>query len=326
MRRPPSVPFALLAGLALAGGAAAQDAKPRSPVADAAQAIGDDAKDGPSITWPPRVDADVDLDEEEEPEGWSFDGLPHGDLYPRYIADPRRPRIHIGFGSVLDGGIDETGAGRISTMAGGRFNFVRLHPDGNPDRGFQFDAEVGIAPTFDASNSLDNIGWDGFFGFGLSWKPLDTVAFRLSANHDSAHLGDEYVESTGRERIGYTREEFALGVSWMPYERLRLYGEVGLAYSYDSEFMKRGRIQTGIEYETEPIFLNASLYAAVDAVFWEENGWEPSVTVQTGLKWRSETLDRDLRLGLQYYDGRSLMGEFFLERERSITLGLWFDL
>lgn len=318
-----SVPIALAALLALAGAAAADDEKPGSRAADAARAIGDDAKDGPSITWPPRAVAD---DDDGDGPGWSFDAIPHGDLYPRYIADPRRPRIHVGFGSVLDGGIDETGAGRISIMAGGRFNFVRLHPDGNPDRGFQFDAEVGLAPTFDASNSLDNIGWDGFFGFGLSWKPLDTVAFRLAANHDSAHLGDEYVENTGRKRIGYTREEFALGISWMPVQRLRLYGEVGLAYSFDPEFMKRGRVQAGIEYETEPIFMNASLYAAVDAVFWEENGWEPSVTVQSGLKWRSETLDRDFRLGLQYYDGRSLMGEFFLERERSVTLGLWFDL
>lgn len=321
MDSPSPAALALFALLSLAGSAVADDERPGSRVADAAQAIGDDAKDGPSITWPPRTYVDDD-----DAEGWSFDAIPRGDLYPRYVADPRRPRFHVGLGNVLDTGIDETGAGRITIMAGGRFNFVRLHPNGRPDRGFQFDAEVGIAPHFDASNSLDNIGWDGFFGFGLSWKPFDTVAFRLAANHDSAHLGDEYVDANGRERIGYTREEFALGVSWTPVERLRLYGEVGLAYSLGMSEMKRGRVQVGVEWETEPIFLDASLYAAIDAAFWEENGWEPSVTVQTGLKWRSESLERDFRLGLQYYDGRSLMGEYFLERERQVTFGLWFDL
>jgi len=319
----------LVALLALASTSAADDSTPGSRVADAAEAIGDDAKDGPSLTWPPRLAADADDDDDDDGDGmgWSFDAIPRTDLYPRYVADPRRPRFHIGVGPVLDTGIDETGGSRITIMAGGRFNFVRLHPDGDPEHGFQFDAEVGLAPHFDASNSLDNIGWDGFFGFGLAWKPLDTIALRLAANHDSAHLGDEYVESTGRERIGYTREEFALGISWMPVERLRLYGEVGLAYSMGApDVMKRGRLQTGIEYETDPIFLGGSFYAALDAVFWEENGWEPSVTIQTGLKWRIDALDRYYRIGLQYYDGRSLMGEFFLERERSITLGLWFDL
>ena len=52
---------------------------------------------------------------------------------------------------------------------------------------------------------------------------------RFGTFHDSAHLGDEYVEETGRERINYTREELISGIVWLPRRNTKLYTELGWA-------------------------------------------------------------------------------------------------
>ncbi len=284
------------------------------------------------LTWPPAYAIGG---------GWSVQPLPGGsDLYPRYVADPRRPRFSMTLWNVLDSDMEEAGDSRVSVMLGGRYGFVRFHPDGEPDRGFQIDFEAAFHGQFDAGSSLDSVGWDGYYGLGLSWRPTESLAFRLAMNHDSSHLGDEYQENDEedaaeapeprerRKRINYTREELALGVSWSPIERLRLYGEVGWAYHRgNNRLLDRGRLQAGIEYETRPfLWGDGALYLALDAVLWQENDWEPSITAQTGVKWHIDALDRDYRLGLQVYDGRSQIGEFFQERERYVAFGFWFDL
>lgn len=316
-------PLLLLAASLLAPGLAFADGP--SDAARRIGAAGDEALDRASATVAP---ADEAADAAPEAGGWSFDAMPSTDLYRRYVADPRRPRFAFNHLSVLDSETPESGSRRVATMVGGRYGFLRLHPDDDPDLGFQFDIEAAILAHFDMTSKLDNLGWDGFYGFALSWKPVHGLALRLALNHDSSHIGDEYIEETGRERINYTREELALGVSVEPFDFLRLYAEAALAYHMGNkdDLQERGRVQVGFELETpEPVLWGGHLFAAVDAVFWEENGWEPSVTVMSGLVWHLDTIGRETRVGLQYYDGRSLFGELFRDRERWIALGFWFD-
>ena len=59
--------------------------------------------------------------------------------------------------------------------------------------------------------------------------------------HDSAHVGDEHSERTGRQRIGYTREELVAGVSWRPARKWRIYAEGGFGYGLD-DFQDPGRL------------------------------------------------------------------------------------
>jgi hypothetical protein len=160
-------------------------------------------------------------------------------------------------------------------------------------------------------------------------KPTQGLAFRLAMKHDSSHLGDQYIESTGRKRIHYTRDEFALGVSYQIFEGLRVYGEAGYAYNMGNSQLERPwRLQGGIEYETEPLFWNGlgRLYAALDMVIWPENHYQPTLTFQAGVHVHVESIGRDLRFGVQLYDGRSVIGEFFQYREVNCAFGVWLDL
>ncbi len=253
---------------------------------------------------------------------------PTQDLFPRYVADPRRPRfavVRIGF---PDTEIDGAGDRRFALTVGGRYGLFRFHPEGAPDRGVQIDVEGAIAAQFDLTSSQDNIGWDGFYGIQVAWAPARGPVLRLGLFHDSAHIGDEFIEETGRERIDYTRQEVLLGVSHALGTHWRIYGEVGWGFDLRNQALQEPwRGQYGLEYES-PIVMGETWnwYAALDVNHYEENDWNGAFTIQTGLHLSAEEVGRSYRFGVEYYDGRSRMGEFSFEDERQIGVGFWLDL
>jgi len=259
--------------------------------------------------------------------GWVFQLVPPANFYPQYIADPIRAQSALTFLAVVDSEIPETGGGRFGLRLGGRFPLFRFHPAGRPNVGWQLDFEGGFFGHFDMEYSLDNIGWDGVFGLVASWLPHPDLGIRFGTLHDSAHIGDEYTERTGRPRYGYTREELLLGVSWCFSPRWRVYGEGGYAYSEIEHPEKPWRIQGGLEYLGRRRLNGGrmSWYAALDLRGYEENDWRPRATVQLGfiLPWNRGTAR--YRLALEIANGRSVLGDFFLDEESYVGIGWYFD-
>lgn len=260
---------------------------------------------------------------------WRMQLSPSGDLYPRYIADPRRPGFTIAAASFSDSDIPDAGDSRFILRLGGRYGFMRFYPEGRPDHGFQIDAEGGFFGHFDRDNSTDNIGWDGLYGLQLAWAGGGGLAVRFGLFHDSSHVGDEYAERTGRERIEYTRQEYRGGLSWRFAPGWRVYGEVGWGWDLrNEELMEAWRAQYGLEYES-PFSLwsgRAGWYVATDIATYDEDDGDINFTLQGGLMYRLDELGRVYRIGLELYDGRSHIGEFFQHKERYVAFGFWFDL
>lgn len=250
-------------------------------------------------------------------------------LYPRYLADPRRPTLSFASLETSDSQVAGAGNSRYGVRIGQRVGVARFYRGDDPTRGFQLDAEVGFNGQFDVDNSTDNLGWDGFYGLHLSWLGIEDVALRVGLFHDSSHLGDEYIESTGRTRIDYTREELLFGASWAFADRWNAYGEYGHGFGLRNEaLMEAGRAQCGLEYQSPPVFWNERMgwYSAVDLSFYEEDRWSTNVTAQAGVSFGSGGTGSLLRLGLEYYDGRSQIGELFQSQESYLAWGLWLDL
>jgi hypothetical protein len=135
------------------------------------------------------------------------------------------------------------------------------------------------------------------------------------------------MERTGRRRIHYTREELLAGVSMTFRDRLTVYAEGAHGYELRNEDLQEpGRAQAGLQYESMPVWWKGRLrwYAAVDGTATEERNWMVSLTVQAGIVLRAD--ERSWRLGLEHYDGRSWIGEFFQHDERYTSIGLWLDL
>jgi len=252
--------------------------------------------------------------------------FPEAGFYPLYIADPLRPQSAMVLVWVPSSEIQDTGAARFALRLGGQFPIVAFHPEGDSKCGWQLDFEGGFSSHFDIGNSLDNVGWDGLFGLLLDYKPRPALAFRFGTLHDSAHLGDEYIEHTGRQRVGYTREEVVLGVSVRSSQRWRYYFEAGYQYG-GKEFQEPLRAQAGVEYQGEQPWPGArgGWYAALDLRAYQENDWHPRATAQLGINVPTGRGHSLYRFALEGGTGRTVLGEFFTASETYFGVGWYFD-
>lgn len=261
--------------------------------------------------------------------GWGLTYNPRSDLYNRYIANPLRCNMSITQARYFDSEIPQTGKKHLINRIGARWGLARYHPHDQPDSGFQLDFEAAFLGLFDQKHALDNIGWDGIYGFYLSWSNGKNIAAKIGLKHDSSHVGDEYAERTGRLRINYTREEYLAGVSLSGFDFFRIYGESGYGYNHrNKDLQEPWRISSGIEFEYPDFLMNGRIgyYAASDFTWYEENNWKTDITIQSGLVAHSKKMFRTYRLGVEYRDGRSLIGEFFQQRESYFGFGLWIDI
>jgi hypothetical protein len=259
--------------------------------------------------------------------GPEWDVLPEGLLYEPYLADLHRPTFRLAFASVQDRSIDQASEARIFVSLGARAGLLRWTRGPGSKLAAQLDLYAGFHGQFDRDYSNDNIGWDGIYGLMGSLRVDEEIALRIGLAHTSSHVGDEYAERTGRERINYTREELLVGGSWRFAPRWRAYGELASAYDLRNEALQEeGRWQLGLEYERPQGLWGTRIgwYAALDAEGMEERDWEAELSAQVGLKLPSES--RDWRLGVACYDGRVPIGEFFQHEERYLAFGLWLDI
>jgi hypothetical protein len=251
---------------------------------------------------------------------------PRGDLYPQYIADPHRPVFSIQSVSVNQSEIPDAGSPRYGLKLGGRFGVFRKEQAGDPNKGFQLSFEAGFKGQFDSSQATDNIGWDGHYGVNLSYRPWRKTAMRFGIQHTSSHLGDEYIERTGRTRIEYTREEIYGGISHEIGRSWLVYGEAGYATDLrNDDLQKPMRLQSGAQYQSRLMFGGRlGWYSAINTTAFEERDWQPTLTVQAGVF--MPHLERVRRIGIEYHDGRSSIGEFFRSDEQHLAVGIWLEL
>jgi len=255
--------------------------------------------------------------------GWQWVVSPASDLYRGYIADPRRPEFALMLMSFDDSEIPDAGQDRFGFRLGGGYGFLRWCRQDNPDYGWQFNVEGAFLGYFDRERSTDNIGWDGLYGLGIAFRPGGRSSYRLAILHDSAHVGDELAESSGRRRFNYTRQEYALGVSYRIRRTWRVYAEGAYAYDLRNEDIQMpGRFAAGLERDSP----SRGWYLALHNISWEEMDWDWEHTAQAGLVLPFPGLARTYRIGAEWHHGRSVLGEFSIHDETYFALGFWFEL
>jgi hypothetical protein len=259
--------------------------------------------------------------------GWTFTLFPEENFYSSYIGDPFSSDFGLLPFYVADDDIEDAGTKRLALKLGGTFPMISIHKAGRPERGWVLNVEAGFYGQFDFDTSLDNIGWDGTYGLLVSHAFGERWSVKGGIHHRSSHLGDEYIESTGRERIDYTRDEFQGAVSRRFGHHWRAYAEAGYAFSREEDIgMEQWRLQSGLEYEVPRTLWRgrAGWYVAGNVTSFEEQDWDPDISVEGGLVFPSGK--HRYRLGLSYYQGQVPIGEFFREEEKYVSLGLTLDL
>jgi hypothetical protein len=187
--------------------------------------------------------------------------------------------------------------------------------------------------------SRDDMGQDWYVGGGVEARK-HRWSGRAAIMHRSSHIGDEFSIMTGAQRIEFGSEQLDLyGAYDVPFElrrgasplagTARVYaGGAWIFRSYlgwepllqDLDISDRAVLQAGADAELTPwhdpalrVFTGLDLHAA------ERTGWEPGIAAALGVGYRR---DRSLRLMARFYTGYSQMGEFFLTRERNLSLEL----
>ena len=251
--------------------------------------------------------------------------FPTEHLYPFYLADPYEMNFHMKLQSYSESTIAQTGSSRWDLMLGAPLIFYEQKEDN--DLGWQAVFLAGLRSQINNSNNQDSIAWEGLFGLQAVFRVNRDFAWHLGTKHYSSHVGDEYIERTGRTRIQYTREEWRAGLAWEFKQYFIAYSDIGYAFTLRNKALQeRGRIQLGLQYEKPGLFMNGKVgwYTALDISAFEENDWNNNITLQLGFD--MPLPERRWRLGLEYYDGRSQYGEFFQEQEEYVSIGLWMDL
>ena len=251
--------------------------------------------------------------------------IPLANFYPYYLADPRSAQTAIKLVGISNTDIEDTSNTRFNHGLGRRFGLVRFG-DEQRYKAWQLDLDVGYFASFDIEDHTDNIGWDGIYGLYLSHRLSPNTFIRFGTLHDSAHLGDEYIEETGRQRIDYTREELIAGMTWLPTPRSKLYTELGWAWDVKGD-MEPPRWQFGAEYygANKDRYLGLPWYAATDITLFEERDWEPAINLQLGLIYATGRETERYRFVLEAYSGRSVLGEFSFEDESYLAISLYYD-
>jgi hypothetical protein len=147
---------------------------------------------------------------------------------------------------------------------------------------------------------------------------------KLSYEHTSCHLGDEYMlleynyGIRGRDHsIRAVRDEGVFGIARFFGEAARLYGQFGYSFSPSDTLAGKTpvRYDWGLEY-SPPVPRWGGLFAAFDMDLRAEQDYFRNITIQTGWQWKScENRRSSARIGVQYNDGRCLYGQFYGLRE-----------
>jgi hypothetical protein len=262
----------------------------------------------------------------QEPAGWKFG--PVGQLYPDYLADPRRPQMAAGLMFVLESDLDrlyDSGGERVDIKLGERIPVLRYtESDG---QAWELAVEGAFFGQFDRTQSLENIGWDGWYGANIAWRFDPGWAVKLHYRHLSSHLGDEFIERTGRERIGYTREDLTLGLAWTKPTSTALYAEFGVDTHDGAERQRSLFGQLGAQYR-EPrrtVFGIFGWHLATDLQFYQEESYRPEFTLQGALLIPAGRSGQQGRIAVELHTGRTLIGELSELTEKSVTILLGWD-
>jgi len=276
--------------------------------------------------------------------GWSFSLLDADFFYPNYIASPFSSRFSADWRNLSINEVALDSDERLDITAGTRFSLFSFRNVDNPDIGVQVDLCLTI-PMYMEGSSNDFLGMDGIYEIGLVISPANWIKAKISRHHICTHAGDEIdTASDGDPSIdydptpnlissAYVRDDFGVSlaikplnifnVPWME-DMMLIYGDYYFFWPGE-DFLGFRQVKpsreafswynVGLELKS-PIVFGAKLYSALNISYWEELAFMPSYSLELGLEIKGPIKGLIGRVALNYYDGRSLMNNFYTRRER----------
>jgi hypothetical protein len=202
-----------------------------------------------------------------------------------------------------------------------------LHLSSRANGGIIVAGQAGITARFRIERpSRDDLGQDWFVAIPVEVSRGDW-AYRFRISHRSSHLGDEFMEETGAQRLEFGGEALDthvarrlgsgrayLGASWI-FRSYTIREQAMRALGRSDRFL----LQAGADGTWDPWpDSRADLVGGFDVQTAQRTAWRRQVAAAAGLRWRSDS--HALQVLVRFFDGPSFMGEFFLSPERYAAL------
>lgn len=261
------------------------------------------------------------------------------------IADPGEP--DMGIGLLVTDVLESYGAERppftlpdrddartdwqAAASIGGTITLLRIAEF--EDGGITVGGQAGVRARFRIElPSRDDLGQDWVVAMPIEIRS-DRTSARVRIIHRSSHLGDEFVQATGAQRVEFGGESLdALLAYDLPFARV--YG--GGAWNFRSytrrlpALMRAGLddrfdVQLGFDGEWQPFTdSRIRIIAGGDWRAAERIRWKGALALTGGVTLRSR--DRAFGIAAHFFNGRSSLGQFFNTPERYWSLEVIADL
>ena len=270
----------------------------------------------------------ISLVHAEDKSGWHF--IPSGLLFRPLVAPTIEPRVGV---------MKMTGQNTLRLDIGNSIDLVGYTPgyDKSPILTFgtdfftftRIESESGFHFPVDAVDYLFGINANAMFR-----TPDRLYSARLRISHISAHLVDGHYDGitqqwkNGQAPQVYSREFFdlvgATEFTSLPLP-IRIYAGAQYLYHVDPRGLPRLSGQCGSEISSgSTIGSTTTVYAAADFRIIKISSTTVQTTIQTGIKFGNYH-GRGFDIFLTYFNGMSLHGEYYDQREEYSAVGLKFD-
>ncbi len=290
---------------------------------------------------------------------WNIKVIDFENLYPTYLADPLAVRFEVSSQTMLYSDIDffdkinegEEYIGKLVINPGVRISLFKFRSKANPKLGFEVELGMTIPTTMRAGNH-DVIAVDGIYYFAVAARPFEWLNLRFSKHHICTHVGDEFPSGRVISPSDYdpnvtqlpVRDDFIFSTSVKPlyflknpkWNILHVYGDFGF-FKPGTDFMGSRQnkphdhaflnLQTGAELE---YYFNKEYFGGVFAAYnvsaYQLNAYSPNQSLMVGYIFPQTRNEKKLRIGLNYYNGRSLANQFYNKKEKFIALSVAIDI
>jgi hypothetical protein len=260
--------------------------------------------------------------------GWHF--IPSGLLFRPLAAPTIEPRVGV---------MKMTGKNTLRLDIGNSIDLIGYTPDEEKSPTLTFGADFFTFTRIESESGfhfpVDAV--DYLFGINANTRLRTSerlYSARLRISHISAHFVDGHYDEKAQEwkngqnpRI-YSREFFDL-VGATEFTSLtlpiRLYAGVQYLYHVDPHDIPRTSGQFGAEISSgSTINSNVTAYAAADFRIMKISATTVQTTIQTGIKFGKYS-GRGVNLFFSYFNGMSIHGEYYDQREEYGAVGLKID-
>lgn len=256
----------------------------------------------------------------ESPSRW----FPRGLLFDPLHADPRWPQFSVTYRRFLDNSQFKNGA---AVSVGGTVALYRgaTSAGGQWEVGFQ----AGLFSLFDLSSSSgsnDLLNNDYTLALFYAYRSGQWSTL-LRLNHQSSHLGDEFLENSGTKRVEVNYDRIDLKLSYDAWDWLRVYGGGGILLRQSPDGLGNGTVQFGAELTSPTTYWHGRLrpVAYADVQLFGRTEWSVGHSAMAGVQFENLRLDgRAVQLLVEYYGGPFPDGQFFTQKTQWLGVGLHF--